>query len=142
MILEVFTTTDLRLVEGHLKDLSQVASFEETLDRACDCSFLYFYRDLFPQFVSALYQTSLNSAVIRAQLVMSAFSDAERILKHVRHQERDPSSGMVPCFTSYRKFVLNVLKEEYAGPICQLIETDLRYVCYVAHNVQQWLGQH
>mmetsp|Transcript_20449 Transcript_20449/g.44383 ORF Transcript_20449/g.44383 Transcript_20449/m.44383 type:complete len:1312 (+) Transcript_20449:63-3998(+) len=126
MILEVFTTNDLLAVEGHLKDLSQVSSVEETLNQVCDCSFLYFYRDLFPQFVNALYETSLNSAVIHTQLVLSAFSDPERILQHVRHLERDPLGGVPTCVTGYRNIVLNVLKEEYAGPICELIETDLR----------------
>ena len=128
MILEVFTTDDLLTVEGHLKDLSQVASIEETLNQVCDCSFLYFYRDLFPECVNRLYHTNLNSAVSHTQLVMAAFSDPERILKHVRHLDCDPQSGVTPCVTGYRNFVLSHLKEEYVGPICEMIETDLRCV--------------
>ena len=128
MILEVFTANDLLAVEGHLKDLSQISSIEETLRNICDCSFLYFYRDMFPQYVSTLYQTTLNSAVVRSQSVLSAFSDPERILKHARHLVPDPVSGVTPCFISYRNFVVDVLKNEYLAPICGLIETDLRYV--------------
>ena len=33
MILEVFSADDLFMVEGHLEDLAQVASIEETLVR-------------------------------------------------------------------------------------------------------------
>mmetsp|Transcript_21613 Transcript_21613/g.52202 ORF Transcript_21613/g.52202 Transcript_21613/m.52202 type:complete len:1326 (+) Transcript_21613:117-4094(+) len=128
MILEVFTTNDLLAVEGHLKDLSKISSIEDTLNKACDCSFLYFYRDMFPQSMRTLYQTSVNSALIRSQLVLSAFSDPEKMLKHVRHLERDPVSGINPCLAGYRSFILNVLKEEYSEPIGKLIETDLRLV--------------
>lgn len=120
MILEVFTTDDLLAVEHHLKNLSQVASLEETINKVCDCSFLYFYRDLFPDF--------LRSAGSNTQLLLSAFSDSERILKHVRHLERESVSGTTPCLNSYRHFILGVMKEEFITPICELIETDLRYV--------------
>lgn len=133
MIFEVFSTDDLLAVEGHLNDLTQIASIEETLHQLCDCSFLYFYRDLVPDFVSVLYRSSLNSAAPRGQLVLSALSDPERILKHVRHLERDASSGVTPCFVAYRNFVLSAWREGYAQPVCELIETDLRYVdlgCY------------
>jgi WASH complex subunit 7 len=125
-ILDVFTANDLLAVEGYIKDLSQVASIEESLCQVCDCSFLYFYRDMFPQFVSALYRKNLDSAVSHTQLVMSAFSDPERILMQVRHLEQEPSSGATPFQSGYQKFVLNVLKEEFVGPICEMIETDLR----------------
>lgn len=132
MILEVFSTDDLLAVEGHLKDLSQFASIEETLKQVCDCSFIYFYRDLIPECISRVYRSNLNSAISQAQLVLTAFSDPQRILSHVRHLERDPKSGVTPCFTGYRNFVLLHLKDEYVGPICELVETDLRFVAWPA----------
>ncbi len=125
-ILEVFTAFDLLAVEGYINDLGQVASIEESLYQVCDCSFLYFYRDMFPHFVSTLYRRNLKAAVSHTQLVISAFSDPERILMQVRHLGRDPSSDANPCLGGYRDFVLNVLKEEIVGPICETIETDLR----------------
>lgn len=129
MILEVFSTSDLLEVEAHLKNLSQIATIEETLNQVCDCSFLYFYRNLFPDFINSLYEKSLNSTRSNAQLILSAWSDPERILQHVRHVERDPLSDISTCLTAYRKFVLDVMNEEYIGRLCELIETDLRYGC-------------
>ena len=137
--MQVFNTDDLYTVETQLKDLSQIASIEENVTQVCDCSFLYFYRNLFPQFVTTLYQTSLDSAMSHTQLVLSAFSDPDRILKHVRHVERDPVSSLTPCMAGYHKFVLNVMKEEYAGPICELIETDLRLATSGSKGVDQFL---
>lgn len=131
MILEVFSTDDLLAVERHLKDLSQIASIEETLYQVCNCSYLFFHRDLLPGFVNSLYERNLNSAVGgHMQLVLSAFSDGERILKHVRHLEDDSLTGTNPCFTSYQNFMLGVMQEEYVGRICEEIETDLRYVLW------------
>lgn len=127
MILEVFTAEDLLAVEGYLRSLSEVASIEETLNDVCDCSFLYFYRDLFPEFVSTLYETNMKSGLSHAQLVLSAISDPERLLKQVRHLDRDQMSGVTSCYTGFQNFVRNVLKEEYSNPICEMIETELRY---------------
>ena len=126
IITEVFSDKDFLAVDGYIKDLSQVASIEETLLQVCDCSFLYFYRDLFPQFVSSLYRTNLVSPISHTQLVLSAFSDPERILVYVNHLERNPLSGLTACLSAYQNFVLRVLKEEFVEPLCQLIETDLR----------------
>lgn len=138
MILEVFSTDDLFMVEGYLEDLAQIASIEETLAQVCDCSFLYFYRDFFPACVTSLYQTNSNSAMSHTQLVMAAFSDPERILKQVRHLNRD-QNGVSPCFVGFRKFVLSTLKEEYVRPICEMVETDLRLVTSGAIGVDSRL---
>ncbi|KAL7551063.1 hypothetical protein ACHAWF_014264 [Thalassiosira exigua] len=126
MILEVFSTDDLLLVEGHLKDLGQVASIEETLDQICDCSFLYFYRDLFPGLIGGLYRANATLAAGRAQLILSALSDPERTLAQVRHLERDPQTGMNPCSAGYRKYVISVVNDEYVKPACETIETEIR----------------
>lgn len=126
IITEVFIDHDFLAVDGYIKDLSQVASIEETLLQVCDCSFLYFYRDMFPQFVSSIYHKNLVSPVSHTQLVLSAFSDPERILAHINHLERNPSSGVTTCLSAYQNFVVKVLKEEFVEPLCQLIETDLR----------------
>ena len=125
-ILGVFAPEDLQAVEMHLQSLTRMASIEETLGRVCDCTFLYFYRDLFPAFVRNLYQTSLKSAANRTQLVLSAFSDPERVLKHVRHVERSPESATNACFDGYKDFIFGVVKDEYIQPLCKAIETDLR----------------
>ena len=117
-------------VELTSDSLSQIASIEETLNQVCDCSFLYFYRDLIPVFVNHLYETNLKSSLLHDQSILSALSDPEQLLKQVRHVERDTATGATSCLTGYQNFVRNVLKEEYAAPICEMIETNLRYDLY------------
>lgn len=131
----VVSTEDLLAVESYLKDLNHFAAIEETLYHECDCSFLYFYRDLFPTFVQSLFKSSQGSALTHTQSVFSALSDSERILIRVRHLDRDESNGLTPSFCSYQNFVYKILREEYIEPICELIEADLRCVsvCTVFH---------
>ena len=127
MILEeVISTDDLLLVEGYLKDLNHFAAIEESLDQACDCSFLYFYRDLFPSFVRSLHTANRESAFNHTQTVLSALSDPERILVRARHLNHDVSSGLASV-TSYQSFVSRIIREEYVQPISELIEAELRY---------------
>jgi hypothetical protein len=131
---DVISTDDLLAVESYLKDLSHFAAIEDTLHQVCDCSFLYFYRDLFPAFVQSLYKSSQGSALSHTQAVLSALSDPERILSRVRHLDRNPS-GLTPSFCSYQSFLSNILHEEYVQPISELIETDLRCVCLHFHSL-------
>jgi len=131
MILEdVISTDDLLAVESYLKDLNHFAAIEETLYHVCDCSFLYFYRDLFPAFVQSLYKSSQGSALTHTQSVLSALSDPERIISRVRHLDRSDSSGLTPSFCSYQSLVSKIIQEQYVAPICELIETDLRFAVY------------
>jgi hypothetical protein len=128
MILEeVISTDDLLLVEGYLKDLNHFAAIEDTLDQACDCSFLYFYRDLFPSFVRSLHTANRESAFNHTQTVLSALSDPERILVRARHLNHDAFSGLASSVTSYQSFVSRIIREEYVQPISELIEAELRY---------------
>lgn len=127
MILEeVISTDDLLLVEGYLKDLNHFSAIEETLDQACDCSFLYFYRDLFPSFVRSLHTANRESAFNHTQTVLSALSDPERILVRARHLNHDASSGLASV-TNYQSFVSRIIREEYVQPISELVEAELRY---------------
>lgn len=126
MLFEAFAPDDLRAVEGHIKDLNQISSIEDVLSHICDCSFLYFYRDLIPNFIELLHHGNVAASTSRLQFLVSALSDPERILKCVKHLDKDVLSGSTLCFYGYEKFVLLVLKEEYVAPICVMIETDLR----------------
>jgi len=119
---DVISTDDLLSVEGYLEDLYHFAAIEETLNQVCDCSFLYFYRDLFPAFVKSLYESSQGSALTHTQTLLSALSDPERLFTRVRHLDRDTA------FCSYQSFVSRIIHEEYVQPLSEVIETDLRYV--------------
>jgi hypothetical protein len=120
MVLERFAADDLMAVEGHLKDLNEIASVEDILFKVCDCSFIYFHQDLYPSFFDYLYETSLNSSVDHAHQVLSALSDPERIFRHVKHVQSDV------FLTDYQSNLLHFIHEKIVDPIREVIEFNLR----------------
>ncbi|EED91652.1 hypothetical protein THAPSDRAFT_262956, partial [Thalassiosira pseudonana CCMP1335] len=136
-IMQIFNAEDLMAIKGHLADLSEVASIEEILHQACDCSCMYFYRDLFPVFIENLYQTILNSSFGHTQLVLSALSDPERILKHASHLEIDELSGSTKSSIGYKNYLFGVVQEEYIDPICEVVEIDLRLTVHAKNDQRQ-----
>lgn len=122
MVLERFATDDLATIEGHLKDLNEIASIEEVLAKVCDCSFIYFYRDLYPTFFEYMFETSLNSPVGHIHLVTSALSDPIYMIKNVKHAD----SGA--CLEDYQSYILDLIREEVIVPTCEVIESNLRCV--------------
>ena len=121
MLIGRFGANDMSALTGHLKDLNEISSIEEIQQKVCDCSFLYFYRDLYPSFFNGLFETSLNSSVGHTHLVLSALSDSERILKQVKHVK---DSG--ECLAGYQNLLLHLVREKLVGPVSEVIEYNLR----------------
>ena len=120
MVLERFAANDLSAVEGNLRDLNEIAEIDEILYKACDCSFLYFYRDLYPSFFDHIYETSLSSSVGHTNLVISALSDADRILSQVKHVGGDA------FLDDHQSYILHLVENRIVVPTCELIEFNLR----------------
>ena len=120
MVLERFATYDLSAVEGNLRDLNEIAAVEEILHKACDCSFLYFYLDLYPSFFDHLYETSLSSSVCHTNFVISALSDSERILSQVKHIDSDT------FVEDHQSHILHLVNSRIVVPACEVIEFNLR----------------
>ena len=126
VVLRTLPTDDLMAVEGHLKDLNEVSSIEEIQQKVCDCSFFYFYRDLYPKFFDYLYETSVNSFFGHTHLVMSALSDPERILKHVKHIKSDGVNGSMEHKTAYQFYLFGLIREKLVTPVCEVVEFNMR----------------
>ena len=120
MVLERLAANDLSAVEGNLRDLNEIAEIDEILYKACDCSFLYFYRDLYPSFFDHIYETSLSSSVGHTNLVISALSDADRILSQVKHVGGDA------FLDDHQSYILHLVENRIVVPTCELIEFNLR----------------
>lgn len=116
-----FANDDMMAVDGHLNDLYEISSVEEILRKACDCSFLYFYRDIYPGIFGHMYETC-NSSIGYIPLVLSSLSDPEQILRHVKHINSSD------CVADYQSSLLRYTRERLVTPICEAIEANLRCV--------------
>lgn len=111
---------DIMTVEGHLNDLNEISSIEEILLKVCDCSFVYFHQDIFPVIFDYLFDTSLDSSSGSIHSVLSALSDPERMLKHVKHVDN------ASCLEVYRSLLLEYVWDKLVAPTCELVEFNLR----------------
>eukprot|EP00804_Cyclotella_cryptica_P021844 CCRYP_000825-RB/>CCRYP_000825-RB protein AED:0.05 eAED:0.05 QI:342/1/1/1/1/1/9/177/1131 len=136
-VLRTLVTDDLIAIEGHLKDLNEVSSIEEIQQKVCDCSFIYFYRDLYPIFFDSLHETSVNSIFGHTHLVMSALSDPERILKHVKHINSDDMNGSVVRETAYQVYLFRLIREKLVAPVCEIVEFNVRLAYHSKNDTKQ-----
>lgn len=108
-------TDDMIAIKGYLRDLNEMSSLDETVKNVCDCSFLYFYRDImYPNVFS------LKPSVGHAHLVIAALSDPEQMLKHVKHTDYES------CLADYQSFIVQCIREKQLAPLCASIELNLR----------------
>ena len=132
--LEISTTSHRLLV-----DLGLLSDMDDVIRRSCDCSFLYFQRELFVSAVKELCSASRGGLCselggTRLQLLLSAFSDPGKEMLLCS------SSSLVrvdmPYFKAYQKFLRDVLHKLVIMPLCEKIETELRLAVYAKNQVQ------
>ncbi len=113
---------------NQLKVLSEI---DVNVTQSCDCSFLYFHKDLYPVMVNNLYKKTEYLEAARMQLLMNAFSDPIKILRTASYF--DPESYV----KQYRQYLIEkILYREFLVPLCFEIETSLRLLLF-ARNVDE-----
>lgn len=108
-----------------------MSDIDDKLNQVCDCSFLYFNKDLYPMIVKSLFTDSEYKEVEEVQLMMNAFSDAIKVLKS--------SSYFDPTFYKkrYCDFVIDrVFNQEFLQPLSFKVEASLRLLLF-AKNLNE-----
>ncbi|OQS00393.1 hypothetical protein THRCLA_05958, partial [Thraustotheca clavata] len=103
-----------------------LSDFQRKIRLACDCSFLYWSRELLHLFVQDIY--FMPEQASRLQYVIGGFLDAMKALQGAQHEV--DTTGYVEA---YAKFVEDVVEEELVGPLCMDIENDLRLHIHSIH---------
>ena len=126
-------------VTRQLRTLSLVSSWQSLVYKLCDCSFLYFSRDMLPEFLKGIVRKDPQHAG-RIQLVCSAFTDASRILALAVHfegksGEGSSSDGEQPnaFVSSLEEWIEDQVDECIVGPICSEVERRLRLTVHTVH---------
>ena len=86
--------------------------------QACDCSFLFWHRELLSPFLKSIYREPVTST--RLQSVISGFSDAAHLLAAQVHDPTDESRE------AYKAFLTKQLEVEIVNKLCEGIEDVLR----------------
>ena len=141
---QCINSNDKEEIDNLLNELSIIAEIDETIVNCCNCSFLYFNKELYSVLLKDVYTKTEYLESERMQLLMSAFSDASRLLIQSSYFDQNY------YVKQYRHFVIEKLFYRYVlVPLCFDIETSLRLLLF-ARNVhemkplnpkQQRLGQ-
>lgn len=120
--------------------LDMLAEWQNRVRSVCDCSFLYWNRELLPSLLQSVYRRPEEAG--RLPYLVAGFGDADNLLQSARNVPLDlfGGSGMEglaapteDLVSEYRKFVLASIDEEVVRPTCTAIETDLRLAVHAVH---------
>ncbi|GBG71173.1 hypothetical protein CBR_g8475 [Chara braunii] len=108
-------------VGGEIADLwllvSYAADISRLVDEVCDCSFLFWHREMMPACFAACYARPEEAN--KLSYAVAAFLDAVKVL-------RWGNNGTDDLVEMWQREIEEVLQQEILTPLCQDIETDLR----------------
>jgi len=103
-----------------LRRLGLLAALEARLRKACDCSCVYWSRELFQPMLDVLLDEP--GGVKRLPLFVLAVSDVAPALRAAQHVD-DAESSLVAGWTD---FVFEALEAALVTPLCHRVENELR----------------
>ena len=102
--------------------LDFIANLNETISSLTECHFLYWYRNLFEDFISVYINEPTNPLLIHdIVLLCKLFKDSEYLLKYISFL---PNNEKI--IVQYRKHILKLIDDKILLPIAKEIEIDLR----------------
>ena len=122
-----------------LHHLSFLSNIDKEIFEACDCSLLYFRKDILPLLIKQLCCNNIERDFTQLQLLAAAFSDPTySLLRSSSYVEQTPDKMNNHLYIEkYRNFLIDdVLSVEIIQPICESIENDLRLHVF-AKNIKE-----
>ncbi|KYQ93354.1 hypothetical protein DLAC_06026 [Tieghemostelium lacteum] len=107
---------ELRL---HIKRLEFISDLNHQVQEVCDCSVLYWSRDLFPIYLQYLYQNPCQANSL--QYSLSAMKDIVRVIEKAIHIDNPQA-----LIDIYRNELEEMVDKNIIQPLGKDIETDLR----------------
>eukprot|EP01132_Coremiostelium_polycephalum_P005975 gene5975-7444_t len=118
---------DLRL---HIKRLEFISDINNTIKNVCDCSLMFWSRDLFPTYLQYLYQNPSQASGL--QYTLTAMKDITVLLERSIHIE-NPSK----LIDLYRTELEEMIDKNIIQPLGKDIETDLRLHIHAFLDVEE-----
>ncbi|EFA80426.1 hypothetical protein PPL_07260 [Heterostelium album PN500] len=121
---------DMEELRLHVKRLEFVSDIHASIRRVCDCSLLFWARDLFPTYLQYLYDNPSQANSL--QYTMTGMKDVVSILEKAIHVE-NPGT----LIDSYRDELEDMVEKNIINPLGKDIETDLRLRIHAFLNVAE-----
>ncbi|XP_071816027.1 WASH complex subunit 4-like [Apostichopus japonicus] len=117
--MKAFREDELATFRGIMNKLSAISDLRERLHDACDCSFLYWHRVVFPLYLADRFENAVDAH--RIHYLFGALANCVPHMKQCQHLEDADH-----LLQEFDKEINSQLKEHLIEPICRGVETDLR----------------
>ncbi|XP_071809991.1 WASH complex subunit 4-like [Asterias amurensis] len=117
--MKAFKEDELASYRTTMNKLFLVSDFREKLREACDCSFLYWHRVVFPLYLADRFENAVDAH--RLHYMFGALADCVPPIVQCKHLESPQK-----LLDSFDKEINAQFKEHLLDPLCRAIETDLR----------------
>ncbi|GAM18419.1 hypothetical protein SAMD00019534_015940 [Acytostelium subglobosum LB1] len=128
--INVLKDPDIEELRLHIKRLEFISDIHASIRRVCDCSLLFWARDLFPTYLTYIYDNPSQANSL--QYTLTGMKDVVSILEKAIHVEH-PSS----LIDVYRNELEEMVEKSIINPLGKDIETDLRLRIHAFLNVEE-----
>ncbi|EGC29177.1 hypothetical protein DICPUDRAFT_43212 [Dictyostelium purpureum] len=119
---------ELRL---HIKRLEFISDLGSIIKSSCDCSILFWSRDLFPTYLQFLYQNPSQAKSL--QYTLTGLKDVVNILEKAIHVD-SPYTQLIEI---YRNEMEDMIDRQIIQPLGKDVETDLRLHIHAFLNIEE-----
>lgn len=121
---QIMSQTQLEDVSLLLWKLKLIRLLSNEIFQSSDCSFIYFFKDLYEAFFKVITSSSVGSSIDRIYFLSFAISDTERILGYIEHLSIEEKEMFVNEYKSNtKKELIDTVFLKYAKDL----ESNLKY---------------
>ncbi|XP_072038890.1 WASH complex subunit 4-like [Amphiura filiformis] len=117
--MKAFKDDELLSFKAVMNKLTLISDLREQLRAACNCSFLYWHRVVFPLYLADRFENAVDAH--RLHYMFGALADCAMPIKMSQHM--DSPADVLQAFD---KEINQQFKEHLLDPLCRGVETDLR----------------
>eukprot|EP01133_Synstelium_polycarpum_P004078 gene4078-4750_t len=126
----VLKENDIEDIRLHIKRLEFISDIHSSIRKVCDCSLLFWARDLFPTYLQYIYENPTQSSSI--QYTLTGMKDVVSVLEKAIHVENPNTLIQI-----YRNELEDMIDKNIIHPLGKDIETDLRLRIHAFLNVTE-----
>jgi WASH complex subunit 7 len=116
--INILKESDIEELRVQLRRLDLICDLQDSIKEACDCSFLFWSKEMIPPYFSYIYQHPAQAQ--RLHYILAATRDIIPLFTRAVHV--DPKV----LIDGYKVELEDALKNQILVPLCRDIETDLR----------------
>jgi len=117
--MKAFKDEELTSILATLRRLDIMCDFQQRLHEACDCSFVYWHRVIFPIYLADVFEHTVDAQ--RIHYMFGALRDCVPMMSMTRHLESPQE-----LLNSFNIEINEQFQQNLLDPLCREIETDLR----------------